>query len=176
MVRTKSQDRAAAAPAPMASRLSRRLPRPDAGSDPGTDRDVIEDSVLETSRDSVEVDDEISIGPVDFQEKDFSNSPKDSHLRPERWKYKTRKKRKKSDEEEDENIDARVNENIVEDSVDLDLQAIRKKYVKMSKIARQSEYGKELYNMLNGPKTKHGLDSTGNSENHSSSLLSRSGN
>ena len=66
-----------------------------------------EDNVIETSRDSVEVADEISINPTDFREK-ISYSPKDPHLKPERWKYKTRKKRKKADDIIDEKDDARV--------------------------------------------------------------------
>merc|ERR1712066_642465 len=104
-------------------------------------------NILETSRDSIEVDDEISINPTDFEEK-ITRSPKDAHLKPERWKYKTRKKRKKSqgnasDEILDDESEKRVDENVecssVENSVDLDL--IKTKYAKMSKTGKQSDYG-----------------------------------
>ena len=140
-----------------------------------------EDNILETSRDSAEVDDEISINPADFREK-ISYSPKDAHLKPERWKYKSRKKRKKSDETSDDITDDAkdpmervidvIEENSVdsvENSVDFDLQEIRKRYLKMNKTERQSFRGIELYNKLNCVKTKNGLDSTGNSETQSSS-------
>ena len=126
-----------------------------------------EDNVLETSRDSVEVADEISINPTDFREK-ISYSPKDAHLKPERWKYKTRKKRKKGDETSDDITDekdeARVHDVVDEcsvNSLEKDLELPKKK--------TKSEYGNELYNKLNGVKTTNGLDSTGNSENQSSS-------
>ena len=144
-----------------------------------SDHDIchdFEDNILENSRDSIEVDDEISINPTDFAEK-ITRSPKDAHLKPERWKYKTRKKRKKSqgnagDEILDDESEKRVeNENIecssVENSVDLDL--IKTKYAKMSKTAKQSDYGKELYNILNCKNKSTGLDSAGNSEHQSSS-------
>ena len=122
-----------------------------------------EDNVIETSRDSVEVADEISINPTDFREK-ISYSPKDPHLKPERWKYKTRKKRKKADDIIDEKDDARVLDVVDECSVNSfenDLELPKKK-IKL-------EYGNELYNKMNGIKTTNGLDSTGNSENQSSS-------
>ena len=144
-----------------------------------SDHDIchdFEDNILETSRDSIEVADEISINPTDFAEK-ITRSPKDAHLKPERWKYKTRKKRKKSqgnagDEILDDESEKRVeNENIecssVENSVDIDL--IKTKYAKMSKTAKQSDYGKELYNILNCKNKSTGLDSAGNSEHQSSS-------
>jgi len=151
--------------------------------DESSDQDIchdFENDVLDTSRESVEVDDEISINPGLISEK-VTRSPKDSHLKTEKWKYKTRKKRKKS-----ENCDNKysttvedvntMNEkrvvNVVEEpssvdnSVDLDLQALRTKYIKMNKVARQSEKGKKLYKILYG---SHKLDSAGNSENHSNS-------
>merc|ERR1712233_39487 len=88
-----------------------------------------------------------------------------------RWKYKSRKKRKKSDETSDDITDD-VEENSVdsvENSVDFDLQKVKKRYLKMNKTERQSDRGIEMYNMLNVVKKKNGLDSTGNSENQSSS-------
>ena len=85
MVKTKSQE-------PAGVRTPRKRRR-----DVGDSNDIIEDTVIETSRDSVEVDDEIT-APSDHKER-ISNSPKDLHLKPERWKYKTRKKRKKKQRE-----------------------------------------------------------------------------
>ena len=70
--------------------------------DESSDQDIchdFENDVLDTSRESVEVDDEISINPKHIPEK-VTRSPKDSHLKPEKWKYKTRKKRKKSENSE----------------------------------------------------------------------------
>ena len=145
-----------------------------------------ENDVLDTSRDSVEVDDEISINPKDIQEK-ITNTPKDSHLKLEKWKYKTRKKRKKSEDCSEDLLDHDTSSGIsmedamkkrvvnvveeftsssVDNSVDLDLRKIRMKYVKMNKTARESKLGKSYFNLLNGQKP---LDSAGNSENHSSS-------
>lgn len=65
--------------------------------DESSDQDIchdFENDVLDTSRESVEVDDEISINPSLMSEK-VTRTPKDSHLKTEKWKYKTRKKRKK---------------------------------------------------------------------------------
>merc|ERR1712130_870761 len=66
--------------------------------DESSDQDIchdFENDVLDTSRESVEVNDEISINPGLISEK-VTRSPKDSHLKTEKWKYKTRKKRTKS--------------------------------------------------------------------------------
>merc|ERR1711915_1003096 len=101
-------------------------------------------------------------------------SPKDMHLKPEKWKYKTRKKRKKccfncNHDEFSESFEKRVI-SVVEDArsvdncIDMDLQAVRTKYIKMNKVARQSENGRRLYAILNGVRK---LDSAGNSENQS---------
>ena len=173
MVKAKTQEAAG-----VRSPRKRRLRGADASDG---DTDIIEDTVIETSRDSVEVDDEIGMNPADDTKESISNSPKDLHLKPERWKYKTRKKRKKSDETSDDvkDDDERVE---IEDSNTVELETIRRKYIKMSKSARQSEYGKELYSRISsncnncsnctkctnipGPR---GMDSTGNSENQSSS-------
>ena len=146
-----------------------------------SDQDICHDfadDILETSRDSIEVADEISINPTDFEEK-ITRSPKDAHLKPERWKYKTRKKRKKSSEEAsnqilDDESEKRVEDQVVEcssveNSVDLDLEIVKTKYAKMSKTGKQSDYGKKLYNILNCKNKSRGLDSAGNSEHQSSS-------
>jgi len=149
--------------------------------DESSDQDICHDfanDILDTSRESVEVDDEISINPKHIPEK-ITRSPKDSHLKPEKWKYKTRKKRKKSVHTEIKysssvNVSSMIEKrvlNVVEESSsvdnsnDLDLQSIRTKYIKMNKVARQSEYGKQLYKIIFGGK----LDSAGNSETQSSS-------
>ena len=151
--------------------------------DESSDQDIchdFENDVLDTSRESVEVDDEISINPSLMSEK-VTRTPKDSHLKTEKWKYKTRKKRKKSEENCDkysrsvDDVNAMIEKRVVnvveepssvDNSVDIDLQAIRTKYIKMNKAARQSENGKRLYKILYGSQK---LDSAGNSENQSNS-------
>ena len=146
-----------------------------------SDQDIchnFEDDILETSRDSIEVADEISINPPDFEEK-ITSSPKDAHLKPERWKYKTRKKRKKSpdtrdtnqtlDDESEKRVDEQIECSSVENENSVDLDLIKTKYAKMSKTGKQSDYGKKLYNILNCKNKSTGLDSAGNSEHQSSS-------
>jgi len=165
------------------SEKSRKRSRRGVNYDESSDQDIchdFENDVLDTSRESVEVDDEISINPNLIPEK-VTRSPKDSHLKPEKWKYKTRKKRKKSENSDNkysgsvDDVNAMIEKRVVhvveetssvDNSVDLDLQAIRTKYIKMNKTARQSDNGKRLYKILHGIQK---LDSAGNSENHSNS-------
>ena len=160
---------------------SSRKKRLRGGEDSDLCRHDFEDNVLESSRDSVEdIQDEIQVSnPSEFRDPKISNCPKDMHLPPERWKYKTRKKRKKTEEFSDSNGTRVFDDNeSVDNSNDVELQKIKTKYIKMNKTARQSPYGKELYKIINGPVisvtdsvkvVKNGLDSTGNSETMSSS-------
>ena len=170
----------------MASSSSRKK-RLRGGEDSDLCRHDFEDNVLESSRDSIEdIEDEISMSnPSELRDSKISNCPKDMHLKPERWKYKTRKKRKKTEELSDGtrvfDDNQTVNINIVENNVEM--QRMKTKYIKMNKAARQSQYGRELYKIINSGGVgdsngiisdpikivKNGLDSTGNSETQSSS-------
>ena len=157
---------------------SSRKKRLRGGEDSDLCRHDFEDNVLESSRDSIEdIEDEISISnPSETRDSKISNSPKDMHLKPERWKYKTRKKRRKTEELSDGKrvFDDNQTVDIVKDNVEM--QRMKTKYIKMNKAARQSQYGRELYKIINngalgdnGIIIKNGLDSTGNSETQSSS-------
>ena len=163
---------------------SSRKKRLRGGEDSDLCRHDFEDNVLESSRDSVEdIEDEISMSnPSELTDSKISNSPKDMHLKPERWKYKTRKKRKKTVESSDGTRVFDDNQtDIAENNVEM--QRIKTKYIKMNKAARQSQYGRELYKIINNGGVggensgmtdpvkivKNGLDSTGNSETQSSS-------
>ena len=58
-------------------------------------------------------------------------------------------------------------ESSVENSVDFDLKAVKRKYQKMSVKTRNTPYGRKIFNQISGTLKK--LDSGGNSENQSSS-------
>ena len=58
-------------------------------------------------------------------------------------------------------------ESSVENSMDLDLKAVKRKYQKMSIKTRNTPYGRKIFNQISGTLKK--LDSGGNSENQSSS-------
>merc|ERR1712032_658920 len=58
-------------------------------------------------------------------------------------------------------------ESSVENSLDFDLKAVKRKYQKMSIKTRNTPYGRKIFNQISGTLKK--LDSGGNSENQSSS-------
>ena len=144
-----------------------------------------EEDVLNTSHESLEVDDEILKKATPKQPgRPGKSSQQAMHLKKEKWKYKTRKKRKKSNASLDglrealnsdlQQMDAlrvtkRSRSNEEESSsvdiVDFDLIAARSKYLKLDMQKRQSAYGQKLFKQINQKK----LDSGGNSENHSGS-------
>ena len=100
---------------------SSRKKRLRGGEDSDLCRHDFEDNILESSRDSVEdIEDEISMSnPSELRDSKISNCPKDMHLKPERWKYKTRKKRKKTEELSDGTRVFDDNQTIVENNVEM---------------------------------------------------------
>lgn len=154
--------------------------------------DFDDTEVLDTSHESLEVNDEILKKTTSAAKLEGVNAFGDKmHLKKEKWKFKTRKKRKKTEDLNEGVIEALGSSNAAEldptclqmtsekrvsrsgsreeeSSVDnMELQAAKMKYMKLDMKKRQTPYGQSLFMQISGKPKK--LDSGGNSENHSSS-------